>query len=88
MTPEPLSPDEIEQRQRPDGTVEQETPRRPTADDAPRSADEIEQQQPATPDEAGDDLDDAEEPLSPDQIEQRMAAGVEDEPAVAPEDEA
>lgn len=75
--PDPRTPDEIEQRQRPDGTVESDTPRRRT-EDAPLSPDQIEQRQSVTPDE-DDGFEDVEGPLDPDEIEQRLAVGGDDE---------
>ena len=85
--PDPLTPDEIEQRQHPDGTVEPDVPPRPT-DDAPRSPDEIEQRQPATSSGQVGRLDDTDEPLTPDEIEQRTPVGGDDEDQPVPtEDE-
>ena len=62
--PDPLTPDEIEQRQHPDGTVEPDVPARPTDDTgAPLTPDEIEQQMPVGGDE------EAEQPIPDDDEE-------------------
>lgn len=71
----PWTPDEIEQRQRADGTVESDRPA-PPDEDAPRSPDEIEQRQ--TDDDEVDVLEEEPgRPLSPDEIEQRQVVGGE-----------
>lgn len=88
MTPpsDSWTPDEIEQRQRLDGTVEQDTPRRREDTDGPLSPDEIEQRQSATHDDEVD-LEGADHPLTPDEIEQRtVVGGDDDEPLVDDED--
>lgn len=74
-----LTPDEVEQRQRPDGSVDEE-PVDETAE-SPLSPDEIEQRQ--RPDggvEGHTTVEDPSgEPLTPDEIEQRQRVGDDDE---------
>lgn len=74
-----LSPDEVEQRQRPDGSLEEEPVDETAAE--PLSPDEIEQRQ--APDGTIEGhttiLDPSDEPLSPDEIEQRQSVGDDDE---------
>lgn len=72
------SPDEIEQHQRADGTVEDVAP--PPSEDSPRSPDELEQQR-STSDEDADAYEGLEgRPLSPDEIEQRQPVGGDEDP--------
>lgn len=76
-----LTPDELEQRQRPDGTYEEETA---VGADGPLDPDEIEQRQDAdgTVGSPGTLDEETDEPLDPDEIDQRrvVESDEDDEP--------